>query len=99
MLIWNDDNDPKGQDVFYKRSTNNGASFGSTKDLSGDNSGGAGQIAISGKNVYVTWTSGADIFFKRSNNEGASFGSAKNLSINPGSRKYQESVLPVIMYM
>ena len=83
-VIWNDDNDPKGQDVFYKRSTNNGASFGSTKDLSGDNSGGAGQIAISGKNVYVTWTSGADIFFKRSNNEGASFGSAKNLSINPG---------------
>ena len=83
-VIWNDDNDPNGQDVFYKRSTNNGASFGSTKDLSGDNSGGAGQIAISGKNVYVTWTCGTDICFKWSNNEGASFGTAKNLSNNPG---------------
>jgi len=83
-VLWNDDNDPNGQDVFYKRSTNNGASFGSTKDLSGDDSGGAGQIAISGKNVYVTWTGGTDIFFKRSTNEGASFGSTKNLSNNPG---------------
>jgi hypothetical protein len=83
-VLWDDDNDPKGQAIFYKRSTNNGASFGSTKDLSGDTTGGAGNIAISGKNVYVTWTSGTDIFFKRSSNEGASFGSTKNLSNNPG---------------
>jgi hypothetical protein len=83
-VVWSDDNDPKGQDVFYKRSTNNGASFGSTKDLSGSTNGGAGQIAITGKNVYISWTSGTDIFFKRSTNEGASFGSTKNLSNNPG---------------
>jgi len=83
-VIWNDDNDPNGQDVFYKRSTNNGASFGSTKDLSGGTNGGAGQIAVSGKNVYVTWTSKGDIFLKRSNNEGTSFASTKNLSNNLG---------------
>jgi hypothetical protein len=85
-VIWNDDSTQGGrQDVLYKRSTNNGESFGSIKNLSDNNNAGAGQIAISGKNVYVTWTGGGtDIFFKKSNNEGASFGSTKNLSNNPG---------------
>lgn len=82
-VVWNDDSTGP-QDIFYKRSTNNGASFGSTKNLSGDTNGGAGQIAISGKNVYVSWTREGDIFFKRSTNEGASFSSVKNLSNNPG---------------
>jgi len=82
-VVWDDDSTGP-QDIFYKRSTNNGASFGSTKNLSGGINGGAGKVLTSGKNVYVTWQSGTDIFFKRSTNEGASFGSAKNLSNNPG---------------
>lgn len=87
-VIWDDESTVGvSTDVFYKRSTNNGASFGSIKNLSGNNNAGSGKIAISGKNVYVTWESvvgGSDVFFKRSTDEGASFGSTKNLSNNPG---------------
>jgi hypothetical protein len=87
-VIWDDESTlGVSTDVFYKRSTNNGASFESIKNLSGNNNAGGGKIVTSGKNVYVTWQSvvgGGDIFFKRSTNEGASFGSAKNLSNNPG---------------
>jgi len=87
-VVWDDESTlGVSTDVFYKRSTNNGASFGSIKNLSGNNNAGAARIAISGKNVYVAWESvvgGSDVFFKRSTDEGASFGSTKNLSNNPG---------------
>jgi hypothetical protein len=72
-------------DVYFKRSTNGGASFGSTINLSNDdNSSTRPEIAVAGGNVYVIWvdeSSGEDhqLFFKRSTNDGASFGSVKKL--------------------
>jgi len=74
-------------DVFYKRSTNNGTSFGKTINLS--NYSGLStnpQIAVSKNNtVYVVWTNTAQqkygvISFARSTDNGASFDRTINLS-------------------
>ena len=77
------------RDVFFKRSTNNGASFGSTINLSNDDHfSHLPQIAVVGSNVYVVWddvnvSGGSDesqLFFKRSTDGGASFGSVKKIT-------------------
>jgi hypothetical protein len=84
--------------MLYRRSTNGGASFGSTVNLSNNNgdSGGISQgIAASGNNVYVVWqdnTPGSyDILYRRSTDGGSSFSSTVNLSNNVG-----DSDLPAI---
>ena len=80
-VVWSEDGD-----VFFKRSTNNGASFGGTINLSNDNHfSHLPQIAVTGNNVYIVWddvtvVDGVDesqLLFKRSTNNGASFGSVK----------------------
>ena len=79
-VVWRD-NTPGNFDMLYRRSTNGGASFGSTVNLSnngGDSGGTAQGVAASGNNVYVVWrdnTPGSyDIFYRKSTNGGASFG-------------------------
>ena len=50
-VVWSEDGD-----VFFKRSTNNGASFGDTINLSDDNHfSHLPQIAVTGNNVYIVW--------------------------------------------
>jgi hypothetical protein len=90
-VAWEDDtNSPGIPDIFFRRSTDGGKTFGSTENLSGnDGSSVVPQIAISGRNnVYVVWqddTSGnLDIFFKRSTDGGKTFGNTENLSDNDG---------------
>jgi dockerin type I repeat protein len=79
-------NDPF--DIDYKISTQNGADLGSVtvKNLSNSNTGQSlfPQIAISGKNVYVTWRDNFPgnfrTFFCHSSNAGTSFTSPIDLS-------------------
>ena len=84
-MVWVEGAGP--HDVYFKRSTNGGASFGSTINLSNDDNGSAHpDIAVDGDNVYVVWVSTIaedqeQLFFKRSTNDGASFGSVKKLDI------------------
>jgi hypothetical protein len=74
--------------VFFKRSTDNGAHFKSTINLSNDeHDSRTPQIAAVGNNVYVAWVDSfhngdqeQQVLFRRSINEGASFGSVKTLS-------------------
>jgi hypothetical protein len=87
-VVWVDNTLPHTE-IFFKKSTNGGSTFGSTINLS--NSPGDSfdpQIAISGSTVYVVWddnTPGAsDILIKRSINSGSTFGSTFNLSNNVG---------------
>jgi hypothetical protein len=77
-------------EVFFRRSTNGGASFDNAINLS--NSPGISalaQILAYGNNVYLTFednTAGnSEVFFRRSTNGGASFDNAINLSDNPSS--------------
>src|SRR5215213_1560513 len=89
-VVWQDDSLVPGTfDILYKKSTNGGASFGDTKNLS-NSAGNSGRptVAVSGNNVYVVWhdntTQGGvaqfDILYRRSTNGGANFGGIVNLS-------------------
>ena len=89
-VVWRDTTVNGIEDVFFKRSTDSGATFSNTINLSmnaGDSD--SPQIAVSGNNVYVVWsdetttTGNGDIFFARSTDGGATFDDTpKNLSDN-----------------
>src|SRR5687767_10783621 len=85
-VIWSDATTGNG-DIYFKRSMDNGTSFGSTENLS-NNPGNStdAQIAVYQNNVYVIWsdatTGNGDIYFKRSMDNGTTFESAENISIN-----------------
>jgi len=80
-VIWKE-----GADVFFKRSTDDGATFDASENLS-NTSGTASknpQIVASGSNVSVVWNEGGEIKIKSSTDSGSSFGSVSNLSNNVG---------------
>src|SRR5215204_107871 len=85
-VVWSDATTGNG-DIYFKRSLDNGTSFGATENFSSNpgNSTDA-QIAVYQNNVYVVWsdatTGNGDIYFKRSVDNGTSFGTTENLSIN-----------------
>jgi fructose-specific component phosphotransferase system IIB-like protein len=90
-VVW-EDNSAGGTEIILARSTNGGANFGPSRNLS--NSLGESfdpRIAISGSNVYVVWvdyslgnSTRSDIMLIRSTSGGANFASAENLSNSPG---------------
>ena len=74
-----------GGDIFFKRSTDGGNTFGNTVNLSNDvGDSGDPRIAKSGTNLYVLWTdfSNQDVLFKRSVDNGGTFESTVNLSMD-----------------
>ena len=85
-ISWTDDG---ADDVFFRRSTDNGASWKSIVNLS-NNAGTSGnpQVTVLGSNVYVVWSDNTpgnhDILLKRSTNGGSTFTAVKNLSNNAG---------------
>lgn len=75
--------------IFFKRSTNSGASFGNQVQVSSASFGAGGEsMAISGASVYLCWLqrvgSYNDVFVARSTDGGASFSAPVNLSNTPG---------------
>jgi hypothetical protein len=93
---WSADND--SVDIILRRSTDNGATWKSSLNISKTASGSiTPQIAVSGPNVYVVWVDytntigGGDIFFKRSTDYGATWKTTVNLSNNK-----DDSILPRI---
>jgi hypothetical protein len=85
-VLWSDDTTGNG-DIYFRRSVDNGTSFGSTENLSNSpgNSTDA-QIAVNQNYVYVLWsddtTGNGDIYFRRSVDNGTSFRTTENLSVN-----------------
>ena len=91
-VVWVDNSPGKNYDILFKQSTDGGATFGDTINLS-DNEGLSffpRILAIPGSNnVYVVWVDKSsednyDILFKRSTDGGATFGDTINLSDNEG---------------
>lgn len=74
-----------GVDIFFRRSSDGGATFGDTTNLS-ENAVVSlfPGIAVSGNNVYVVWRDGSEISYRRSIDSGVSFGPTENLSNNAG---------------
>ena len=85
-VTWTDDT-TGNEDIYIKRSVDNGTTFGSTENLSNNpgNSTNA-RITLNGSNVYVVWTDdttgNGDIYFKRSVDNGTTFAETENLSNN-----------------
>lgn len=92
-VVW-DDSTPGNEEIFYKRSSDGGAIFGITLNLSNNEQESASPaIAASANNVYVVWKDelppfdpfgNAEIFYRRSTDSGALFGPIENLSNNKG---------------
>ena len=85
-VVWRDNSSGKDQ-IYFKRSSDNGNSFYPTEDLSNNNGSSTNpQITAIGNNVYTVWsdttTGNGDIYFKSSADNGTSFASSKNLSRN-----------------
>ena len=72
-LVWIDDT-TGNKDIYFKRSVDNGTTFGSTENLSNNpgNSTSGAQISAIGNNVYVVWqdmvSGNNEIYYRHSNN-------------------------------
>jgi ethanolamine utilization microcompartment shell protein EutL len=97
-VVWSDDTLGKGG-ILYRKSTDGGASFGGTVNLTSSERPYA-TVAVSGNNVYVVWsddtpgTGNSEILYRRSTDGGASFGGTVNLSnttVNSGSPRVAAS--------
>jgi hypothetical protein len=81
--------DPIQCEILFRRSTNEGATFGPPVNVS-ENPGPSvsPEIAVEHDHVYVTWMDSTpgnfDIFFRKSDDRGRSFEPGLNLSNNPG---------------
>ena len=87
-MVWEDATTGNG-DIYFKKSVDNGTSFGNIENLSNNTSfSDSFHMAISGSNVYVVWTDNAtgngDIYFKKSMDNGTSFSNIENLSNDNG---------------
>ena len=101
-VVWDsyDPNIQRRNDIFFTKSTDNGASFTDVVTLSATSSKNSGEyrdagITLDGRNVFVTWEDNNlgnyEIFLRKSSDSGSSFGSIENLSNNTG-----ESLCPQI---
>jgi hypothetical protein len=85
-VVWSDDSTGNG-DIYFKRSIDNGTTFGSLENLSNTPGNSTDpKIALYNNNVYVVWsddsTGNGDIYFKRSVDNGTTFDSTNNISKN-----------------
>ena len=85
-LVWTDDT-TGNKEIYFKRSVDNGTTFGSSENLSNNpgNSSDA-RIGTYQNKVYLVWTDdttgNGDIYFKRSVDNGTTFAETENLSTN-----------------
>jgi hypothetical protein len=108
VVWWDDRDDPKDRtgyppieptgnyEVYYKRSTDGGTTWGPDTRLTFDNSLSMDPtIVAAGRDVYVVWSDNRDgnyeIYFKQSNNGGATWSGDVRLTNNP-SKSYYPSV-------
>src|ERR687895_1216516 len=85
-VVWSDDSTGNG-DIYFKRSVDNGTTFGSLENLSNTPGNSTDpKIGLHDNNVYVVWsddsTGNGDIYFKRSVDNETTFDSTNNISKN-----------------
>jgi hypothetical protein len=88
-VVWTEMDSSFNSEVFYKRSTDGGGTFGEADKLSPNPASGA-FVSASGNNLFVVWQEKSsnyrthDVFYKRSTDGGGTFEDIINLSNNPG---------------
>jgi hypothetical protein len=85
-IVWRDNRDGNTE-IYYKRSTNGGLSWGPDVRLTNNSASSENPtIAVNGPNVYVVWFDNRDgnneIYFKRSPDGGSGWVNEQNLSNN-----------------
>jgi hypothetical protein len=91
-IAWYDDRDGNNE-IYYKRSTDNGTSWGSDTRLTNNSSTSyRPSIAISGSYVHIAWydmrNGNNEVYYKRSTDNGGSWGSDTRLTNNSTSSLY-----------
>jgi hypothetical protein len=93
-VVWAD-NPPvrSNREIFYKQSTDGGATWSSSQNLSGTTGvSDEPSIAVVGSNIHVVWqetiTGNSEIFYKKSTDGGATWSSSQNLSGTTGNSHY-----------
>jgi len=107
-ISWCDGRSGYGHEIYYKRSTNGGASFGADTRLTNDPGiTGNASISVSGVNVNLVWYDKRDgnneIYYKRSQNGGTNWGPDVRLTNNSAdswcpSISASSSLLHVVWY-
>jgi hypothetical protein len=97
FVVWQGDSNSGNQDIYLRKSTDNGKTFASVINLSNDHAGsGNPEINVNASSVHVVWdgtTPGNnEIFYRRSLNNGSNFDSVRNLS-NDGGVSYEPKVV------
>jgi hypothetical protein len=87
-VVWQGQSKNGNQDIFLRKSTDYGSSFGDAENISND-PGGSGnpEIAIIGNSTHVAWegtTPGNNYIFYTKSDDGSAFDSPKKLSSNIG---------------
>lgn len=94
-VVWQDSISGRNYDIFIKKSTDSGATFGTPVNLS-NNPGFSEhpQLSAYGSNVYAAWADNTpgnrEVLFARSTDGGTSFENARNLSNNTSDSHNQE---------
>ena len=88
-VVWDDDRDGN-REIYYKRSTDAGVSWGADVRLTNNSaeSGATPSVSVSGSTVHVAWDDARDgnweIYYKRSTNGGVSWGADVRLTNDSG---------------
>ena len=88
FLVWQD-NSTGNEEIFLRKSTNGGITFGNKTNVSNSTGISASpQIESFGNNTFVIWqdnsTGNEEIFLRKSTNGGITFGNKTNVSNNTG---------------
>jgi hypothetical protein len=91
-VAWRDERD-ENMEIYYKRSTDNGGSWGGDVRLTDDNATSKDPtIAVSGSNVHVIWSENRDgnpeVYYKLSTDNGATWGKDTRLTDDPALTAY-----------
>lgn len=94
-VTWEDNRDGN-YEIYYRRSTDNGASWGLDTRLTSNSAASTGSsIDVSGANVHVVWTderdANSEIYYKSSVNNGASWSPDTRLT-NDGATSFYNSI-------
>ncbi len=87
-VVWQGQSKSGNQDIFLRKSSDYGSTFGDIENLSND-PGGSGnpEVAVVGNSTHVSWegtTPGNNFIFYTKSNDGSDFESPQKLSTNNG---------------